>query len=257
MFRSSRRGTAPLPDRPDRPASDPDTPASDRGADREPAPAPAPAAPARRRVPWYVGLPVTLAVITALFLAAADLRLLPGLPDPFAERTTDRSQPVLLKSIQDMSHYTSATGNFQLVVDLDQEAKFLPSALLGHRTLYVAAGTVEAYVDLGKVAGSGVTVSADRRSATLVVPHAQLGQVALDSKRSYVYSQERGLFDRIGDFLSGNPGDQQQVERLATRRIASAAQDSGLLQRAEQNTRDALEELLRSLGFSTVNVRTG
>ncbi|MFB6888307.1 DUF4230 domain-containing protein [Kitasatospora sp. NPDC056327] len=212
---------------------------------------------AARRLPWYAGLSITLAAIAAVLFASASLHLLPGLPDPFAEKTTDRSQPVLLRSIQDMSRYTAANGNFQLVVDLDREAVFLPSGLLGRRTLYVAAGSVEAYVDLGKVPGSGVSVSADRNSAAITLPHAQLGQVALDPKQSYVYSQERGLFDRIGDFFSGNPGNQQQVEQLASERIQKAAQSSGLLQQAERNTRDALQQLLRSLGFTTVDVRVG
>ena len=45
----------------------------------------------RRRVPWYVGLPVTLAVIAAVFVAAGHFGWLPGLPDPFGERTVDRS----------------------------------------------------------------------------------------------------------------------------------------------------------------------
>ncbi|MFE9425868.1 DUF4230 domain-containing protein [Kitasatospora sp. NPDC006697] len=210
-----------------------------------------------RRLPWYVSLPITLAAIAAVLVASASLHLLPGLPDPFAEKTTDRSQPVLLRSIQDMSRYTAASGNFQLVVDLDHEAAFLPPGLLGHRTLYVAAGSVEAYVDLGKVSGSGVSVSADRRSATISLPHAQLGQVALDPKQSYIYSQERGLFDRIGDFFSGNPGNQQQVEQLASQRIQNAAQSSGLLEHAEQNTKGALQQLLHSLGFTTVDVHVG
>ncbi|WP_232246389.1 DUF4230 domain-containing protein [Kitasatospora mediocidica] len=211
----------------------------------------------RRRVPWYISLPITLAAIAAVFLAAAGLHLFPNLPDPFGEKTVDRSGPAVLKSIQDMSRYNAATGNSQIVVDLDQEATFLPSALLGHRTLYVASGTVESYVDLGKVASSGVTVSADRRSATLVLPHAQLAQAALDPKGSYVYTEQRGLFDRIGDFFSSDPGDQQKVQVVAAQRIQNAAQAAGLTARAEQNTTTALQDLLKALGFTTVTVRIG
>jgi hypothetical protein len=103
-------------------------------------------------VPWYIGLPVTLAVIVGLFLVAGRFNWLPGLPDPFATSTVDRSGPAVLQSIQNMSDYDAATGNYQIVVNLDQEAKYLPSALLGNNTLYVAAGTVQSYVDLGKAA---------------------------------------------------------------------------------------------------------
>lgn len=205
-------------------------------------------------VPWYVGLPVTLAVLFAVFLAAGRLNLLPGIPNPFAERQVDRSQPVLLRSIQDMSRYTGATGNFQVVVDLDNEAAYVPSALLGKRTLYVAAGSVEAYVDLGGLKGGAVTVSGDRRSVGVTLPHAQLASPALDVKNSYIFSQQRGLFDRIGDFFSGNPGNQQQLELLATRKIQQAAKDTELTSHAEVNTKAMLEGLLHSLGFTSVTV---
>ncbi|MFC8448865.1 DUF4230 domain-containing protein [Kitasatospora sp. NPDC057223] len=232
---------------------------SARRADAEdttgPGPEPAPSArrPARR-LPWYLSLPITLAAILALFLVAGRLDLLPGLPNPFAERQVDRSQPVLLKSIQDMSRYTGATGNFQVIIDLDNDAKFLPSALLGNRTLYVAAGTVGAYTDLGALKAGAVDVSADRRSVTLTLPHAQLADTALDVKRSYVYSQQRGFFDRLGDFFSDNPGNQQQLEVLATDKIQTAAKDSALTASAEANTKTMFQGLLTSLGFTSVTV---
>jgi len=206
---------------------------------------------ARRRVPWYVGIPITFAVIVALFLAAGRFNWLPGLPNPFGTKQVDRSQPAVLQSIENMSRYDAAEGSFQIVVDLDQEASYLPSALLGNRTLYVAAGTVDSYVDLGK---AGVTVSGDRRTATIVLPPAQLAQAALDPTRSYVFAQQRGLFNRIGDFFSSNPNDQQKLNILAAQKIQTAAGASGLTQRAEQNTSAMLQGLLRSLGFVTVTV---
>ncbi|MEV7176049.1 DUF4230 domain-containing protein [Kitasatospora sp. NPDC093679] len=210
----------------------------------------------RGRLPWYFGLPVALAAVLVLLLAAARLDLLPGLPNPFAEREVDRSGPAVLKSIQNMSRYTAATGNFQVIVDLDQDAKFLPSQLLGKRTLYVATGSVGAYVDLGALPQGAVTVSADRRTAAIALPHAKLADAALDVRRSYVFSQQRGLFDRIGDFFSGNPGDQQRLEVLATEKIQTAARDTALTATAETNTTAMLQGLLRSLGFTTVTVTT-
>ncbi|MEY9844094.1 DUF4230 domain-containing protein [Streptacidiphilus sp. MAP5-3] len=205
----------------------------------------------RRRVPWYVSILITVALITALFVVAGHFDWFPGLPNPFGERSVDRSGPAVLQSVQDMSRYDAAAGNFQVVVDLDKEATFLPSALLGNRTLYVAAGTVDSYVDLAK---AKVTVSPDRLSATITLPHAQLASAALDAKRSYVVAQERGLFDRIGQFFSGNPGDQQELNLLAVGHIQTAAAASGLTTRAQQNTTTMLQGLLRSLGFTTVSV---
>jgi hypothetical protein len=205
----------------------------------------------RRRIPWYISIPITFTVIVALFIAAGKFNWLPGLPNPFGTRDVDRSQPAVLQSIENMSRYDAADGNFQIVVDLDNEARFMPSALLGKRTLYVAAGSVDSYVDLGR---SAVTVTPDRRTATIVLPHAQLAQGALDPTRSYVFAEQRGFFDRIGDFFSSDPNDQQKLNILAVQKIQAAAKSSGLTTRAEQNTTSMLRGLLTSLGFTSVTV---
>jgi len=206
-------------------------------------------------VPWYLSLPITLAVILALFLGMANLGWLPGVPNPFAERTVDRSQPVVLKSIQKMSRYNAATGNFQVIVDLANEAKFLPSAILGTRSLYVGAGSVEAYVDLGRLGPDSVKVSEDRRTVTITIPHGQLAGAALDVKHSYMYSQERGLFDRLGDLFSDSSSDDQhKVELLAVEKIDKAAKETELPKTAEDNTKAMLSGLLGSLGFTSVTI---
>jgi hypothetical protein len=206
---------------------------------------------APRRVPWYISIPITFVVIVALFITAGKFNWLPGLPNPFGTKEVDRSQPAVLQSIENMSRYDAADGNFQIVVDVDSEAKFLPSSILGKRTLYVAAGTVASYVDLGRAA---VTVSPDRKTATMVLPHAQLAAGALDPKRSYVFAEQRGFFNRIGDFFSNDPNDQQKLNILAVQKIQDAAKSTALTTRAEQNTKSMLTGLLTSLGFTTVTV---
>ncbi|MGC5401008.1 DUF4230 domain-containing protein [Streptomyces sp. DT20] len=197
------------------------------------------------------------AVAVALLLLGTRLSLLPGLGDIFGEKTHDRSGPAVLKSIRDMSRYEAAAGNFQVVVDLEKDTKFLPDAIRGSRTLYVGAGTVGASVDLGDVAENGVVVNEDRTTAELRLPHAVLGKPALDPDRSYAVSKQRGLFDRIGDFFSDNPGSEQAVNKLAAQHIGEAAKESGLTQRAEKNTTAMLQGLLGSLGFEEVTVHYG
>ncbi|MEU0098586.1 DUF4230 domain-containing protein [Streptomyces sp. NPDC006267] len=209
---------------------------------------------ARRRV--WPALGIGAAVLVLLF-AGSRLSLLPGLDDLFGEETHDRSGPAVLESIQDMSAYEAASGNFQVVVDLEKDAKFVPDALRGTRTLFVGAGTVGASVDLGKVTEGGVVVNEDRTTAELRLPHAVLGTPALDPDRSYTVSKQRGLLDRLGDLFSDNPGSEQAVNKLAAHHIAEAAKESRLTVRAEKNTADMLKGLLGSLGFERVTVRYG
>ncbi|MFF4085296.1 DUF4230 domain-containing protein [Streptomyces nigra] len=210
-----------------------------------------------RRTPGWAKATGAVVLVLAVFFAGIRLSVLPGLKDLFGTETRDRSGPALLQSIQDMSRYDAASGNFQIVVDLEKDAKFLPDAVRGTRTLYVGAGTVDAYVDLGKVGEDDVTVDEDRTTATLRLPHAVLGRPALDPDRSYAVSKQRGLLDRLGDLFSDNPNGEQAVQKLAVRHIGNAAKKSGLTARAEKNTTDMLRGLLRSLGFEAVKVTYG
>ncbi|HUR04808.1 MAG TPA: DUF4230 domain-containing protein [Nonomuraea sp.] len=175
--------------------------------------------------------------------------------NPFGEQTIDRSQPVLLQSIKDLSRFEAATGNFQVVVDLEKDARFLPDAVKGTRTLFVGAGNVDAYVDFSAMGANGVTVSKDRTEATIRLPRAQLEKPNLDNRRSYVFAQQRGLLDRVQGFLSSSPNDQRELYVLAETKIAEAAASSDLRARADTNTKAMLEGMLKSLGFTKVTVK--
>ncbi|MGS2587566.1 DUF4230 domain-containing protein [Streptomyces hebeiensis] len=211
----------------------------------------------RARLPWWGKLPLALVVVFALLFLGSRLDALPGLGDLLGEETHDRTGPALLESIQDLDRYEAASGNFQVVVDLEKDAKWLPDAIRGSRTLYVGAGSVSAYVDFAGIGPDSVTTDEARTSASIRLPHARLGRAALDPERSYAVSKERGLLDRLGDLFSDNPADERAVNRLAARHIAEAAEESELTSRAEKNTTSMLQGLLRSLGFTRVSVVYG
>jgi hypothetical protein len=211
--------------------------------------------PPRPRLP--LRLVAGIVVLLALLLAVSrltDLRLWPSLPNPFASREVDRSQPVLLKSIENLKVYKAASGNFQVLVDLEQSARGIPLVIKGERTLFVAAGSVDAEVDFSTIGSGAIEVSADGRSARITLPRAHLTRARIDSDRSYVFSRERGLLDRLGSVLSDNPTSERRLSQLAEDRLEAAATQSGLVERAEQNTRAMLQSMLRSLGYRDVTV---
>ncbi|MBW8483863.1 DUF4230 domain-containing protein [Actinomadura parmotrematis] len=224
-------------------------------AEPDPPAASAPPARAPRRGGLGTALVLVVATIAVVLLAQQTLHMLPHWLNPFATETKDRSGPAVLQSIQNMSRYEAASGQYQVIVDLEKDAKYLPSTVQGKRTLFVGYGTVDAYVDFGKLPKGAVTVNKDRTTATIKLPKAQLEATNVDPKRSYVYSAQRGLFNRIGDAFSNNPNDQQQLYVLASQKIQAAANESGLRDRADQNTRTMLVNLLKSLGFKTVTVQ--
>jgi hypothetical protein len=197
---------------------------------------------------------IALVVLVVVALVGSAVHLFPQLRNPFAETTTERSGPVLLTSIQQLSRYEAASGTFQVVVDISSGSSFLPSFLEGSDTMFIGVGTDNAFVDFGHLKGPDVVVSPDRRSATLTLPHAALAPASLDVKQSYVFAQQQGLFTRINQFLSGNPNSQQALYELAQRQISAAATKSELRADAERNTRTMLVSLLQSLGFTGITV---
>lgn len=195
-----------------------------------------------------------VAAILALVFGLRAAGILPSLDNPFSQEKTDRTGPAVLKSIQDLSRYTAAQGNFQVVVDLQNDRRFVPDFLVNQRTLFVGVGSVDAYVDFSTIGQGAVVESADRKTVEIKLPAPQLGEASLDVEKSYVFAEQRGLFNRIKDAFSGDPNRQQETYKRAQDAITQAARDTELLQRAQDNTRKMLEGLLRSLGYQTITV---
>ncbi|WP_117209431.1 DUF4230 domain-containing protein [Allorhizocola rhizosphaerae] len=208
-----------------------------------------------RRVFWTL---LIVGLVGAMLIGVSAVNLVPWLKNPFAnpfpEQTTDRSQPPILLSIKDLARFVAAEGNFEVVIDLKKDRKYVPDWLINQRTLFVAAGTVEAYVDFSGLTDDKIKESADRKSVEIILPAPQLADPKLDIDRSYVFAEERGLFNKIGDFFDGDANRQRETLLVANERIKAAAAASTLTTRAQENTRKTLEGILRSLGYTIIVV---
>jgi hypothetical protein len=204
------------------------------------------------RVLIFIGVVFALMVASCLGLRA--VHLLPSFDNPFSDKTTDRSQPVLLQSMRDLHRYVAADGTFQVIVDLQSDKENIPDFLLNDRVLFVGSGTVEEYVDFSNLSTDAMKVDNDKHSITLTLPAPAQSQASLDMQRSYVVAEERGLFNRIGDAFRSDPNKQQKVYALAQQRITEAARSSGLDQRAKDNTEKMLTSLFARLGYTSVSV---
>jgi hypothetical protein len=197
---------------------------------------------------------VVFAVIVAACLGLRAVHILPSFSNPFEARTTDRSQPVLLQSMRDLSRYVAADGTFQVIVDLQENKDNIPDFLVNRRILFVGSGTVEEYVDFGSLATDALQVDNEKKTIKITLPPPQQSDAALDMQKSYVAEEQRGLFTSIGDAFRSDPDKQQRVYQLAQQRITEAARGSGLDQRARENTQGMLESLFTRLGYTSVTV---
>jgi len=197
------------------------------------------------------GLGIAAAVIVLILSA---VHLLPQLRNPFAQTTTVSSQPAILKSITELSRYEAANGEFQVVVEVTTHEGILPSFLAGSDTLFVGQGSDIAYVDFSNLKGNAITINQARTTVTIKLPKPQLETPTLDVSQSYVYAEQQGVANRIGNFFGGNPNSQQQVYILAEKKIAAAAKASALVADAQRNTTAMLTSMLTSLGFQHIVV---
>ena len=209
------------------------------------------------RMPRVGGIVAAIVAVLVLIVVLSAVHLLPQLRNPFAETTTVRSQPVILKSITNLSRYEAASGSFQVVVDLTKRSSLIPSFLEGSETLFIGQGTDIAFVDFATLKNGAIAVNKDRTSVTVTLPKPQLEPAVLNVSQSYVYAEQQGLFNRIGNFFSGNPNSQQQVYQIAQQKIETAAKQSPLLADAQKNTEGMLTGMLTSLGFQHVTVTFG
>jgi len=197
---------------------------------------------------------VVFAVIVAACFGLRSLNVLPSFDNPFDKQTTDRSQPVLLQSMRDLSRYVAADGTFQVIVDLQDDRKYVPDWLINRRILFVGSGTVEEYVDFSSLADKALEVDNEKKTIKLTLPPPQQGDAALDLQKSYVVEEDRGLLTSIGDAFKSDTDKQQRVYQLSQQRITEAARASGLDQRARDNTQHMLESLFTRLGYTSVTV---
>lgn len=167
--------------------------------------------------------------------------------NPFKLSQTDRSQPALLKSIKDISQYHAAVGNFEVVLDVEDNVGWIPAIIAGRRTLFVAAGTVNTYVDLSGLADQDLVLSADGKSVTVRLPEPQLDKPNIDHDRSYIFGQDRGIFDRVADAIDSP--QQAQFFKLAETKMTTAAEESELRKQAAENTKSMLTGMFGSLGI--------
>ena len=199
------------------------------------------ASPPAASFPW--GGVLALVAVIVLIVGVRDWLpdLIPSIPNPFAETTIDRSRPAVLQSIRDLSEYHAAGGHYEVVVDIEKDTP-LPSEVLGQRTLFIGVGDVDAVVDFGGIDSGAVTVSRNRRDATIVVPPPRVEQAAARPRaRATSYDQQRGRPQRARRALLDDAGARARGlprGRAPARRERRARQSGGLTARGSR-TNDA------------------
>lgn len=173
---------------------------------------------------------------------------------PFSERTVDRTQPAILQALTDLHDYRAASATFDITVDVEKDARWMPAALRGEHKVMSARGSVDAGVDLAGLDASAIVVDPATKAITVTLPHARLRSPTLDLAATKLVVHQRGLLDRIGSAVGGAPSGEQPMLQLAQTKLAAAARASDVTTRAEENTRQMITALVHGLGKETALV---
>jgi hypothetical protein len=162
----------------------------------------------------------------------------------------DRSrEPAVIAQVRELSRLEGVTYHIERVVDLKDEQRLLFGMMAaGDAILLVASGDVVAGVDLGQLQPSDVTVAADGRRVTLRLPRAEVFSARLDNARTYVHSRKTDLLAQRHESL------ETRARRTAEDTLRAAAEEAGILKRAEDSVARTVSSLVRALGFERVQV---
>lgn len=209
----------------------------------------------RRRYRSAGSLLTVTAVVIGLVVGAGILgdRLL-RVHQPFKTEIVDRTPAITLQQLRDLAEYKAASANFEVLVDIEQDVKWMPAVVAGERTFFVGIGSVDAVVDFDRIDVRDVTI-ADDRSVVIVLPPARYTSAVVDPEKSHVAARDRGILNRVSGVFADNPTSEQPLYVLAAEKMQAAAQETELKARAEANTSTMLRTLLGSLGYHDVEVR--
>lgn len=156
------------------------------------------------------------------------------LPDPVT----------IVREVQDLARLETASYSFEKVLRAEREQDLL-WGVFGETMLFVAHGEVVAGVDLEKMDEEDVQV-VDPDTVMVHLPEAEIFYIVLDNQRSYVADRDTGLLTRA------DPQLETIVRRRADEELRRAAEESDILERANENATVYMRDFLQSLGFEEI-----
>jgi hypothetical protein len=170
---------------------------------------------------------------------------------PFAEPLALRSTPSVVTAVRDLSRLETVEYHVERVIDLrDQQSLLFGLIRTEDAILFVAVGQVTAGVDLAELRDEDVVVDREAGTAEITLPPARVLTTRVDNERSWVYARVTGALARRDEELETN------ARREAERTLERAAIDLGILARAQANAERTVSAFVRSLGYTSVTVRT-
>ncbi|MEJ2749108.1 MAG: DUF4230 domain-containing protein [Anaerolineae bacterium] len=156
------------------------------------------------------------------------------------------SPSTILLNMEQQFDVITISSEFEKIVTAERNQEVLWGAL-GETMVFVANGTVAAGIDMSQMKPEDIQVL-DPVTVQIHLPPAQIFEEysSLNNDKSYVADRDTGIFTRA------DPELETQVRRVAEQQLIEAAQNSNLLQLANENAEQEIRALLEGLGFVNI-----
>lgn len=187
--------------------------------------------------------------LLAVTLLAAGIFLGHFVPGWLSHKDDKKSLPDVITQVRELSRLEGVSYHVERVVDLHDEQQSLFGLVKAEDAiLLVASGDVVAGVDLGRLEPGDIVISPDKRSVTIHLPPAEVFSARLDSEHTYVHTRKTDLLAQRKESL------ETDARKAAEKTLQAAAEDAGIVKKAEDSVSRTVQSLVRSLGFADVRV---
>ena len=159
---------------------------------------------------------------------------------------------VRITDVRSLGRLETVAYLVEAAIDLEKEPENTWQRIIGifgtDKVLLLASGEVVAGVDLRKISSQDVIIDGD--SITLWLPKPEVFYTRIDNQETKVYLREKGIFYPYDKDLETRA--RQNAEKL----MYEKALKHDILKKARQNAARDMEQFLRSLGFTDINVFT-
>jgi hypothetical protein len=203
------------------------------------------ATPSSRRVAAIAA--VLLAVVLAFVLGLRLSR--PTIAPATTSRIEVTPTPNVVVAMRELSRLETETFHMERVIELtDEQTKLYGLLKARDAILLIAVGDVVAGIDLTKLTDADVTTDWAARRVHVTLPAPEVLTATLDNARTHVHA-------RTTDMLASRKEELEGLARAeAEASMRKAAVDSEILGRARVGGERAITALLRSLGFTYVEL---
>lgn len=162
------------------------------------------------------------------------------------ESNVGASGPAIVQQLRARNEWITFSYTADQLISAEISGNFLQNLLYGDRILLQARGEVAGGIDMSELKDDSIIVNSN--AVTMTLPPARIIYSKLDNSQTRIYDRERG-------WLSKGDVDLESSARLyAEQSILQSACEAKVLDRAADQAKVNIEDLLKAVGYTSVTV---